>query len=119
MVNREARPPLDLDTIRRLMEAGVSMAVPKRQGLMTLSAEDIAVWYADPFAYDATCAGVSVEELLAYERASGNLSCPALMSEGRPCQGLVGRPSTPAEWGRRRGERCYQHQERDTAHARR
>jgi hypothetical protein len=34
MADREARPPLDLNTITRLMEAGVSIFVPTRQGLI-------------------------------------------------------------------------------------
>jgi hypothetical protein len=62
---------------------------------------------------------VSVAELEAYERAHGNLPCPALTRQGRPCGGFVGYASTPAEWVRRIGERCYAHQERDTARSRR
>ena len=119
MAAREARPPLDLDTIRRLMEARVSIFVPTRQGLLALSLEELATWYADPLAYDAKLEGVSVEELLAYEQVHGNLPCPALTSRGQPCRGYVGHAGTPAEWLRRRGERCYQHQERDTARSRR
>jgi hypothetical protein len=107
MADREVRPPLDLDTIRRLLDAGVELAVPLRTGLTTLSPEDLQEWYANPLAYDAKCAGGSVEELLAYERAAGNLPCPALNSQVQPCSGLVGRARTPAEWVRRLGERCY------------
>jgi hypothetical protein len=119
MANREAQPPLDLETIRRLMDAGVMIAAPLSTGWTTLSPEDLQEWYADPVAYQAKCEGVSVKELQAYKRVYGNLPCPALTRQGQPCRGFVGHAHTPAEWVRRRGERCFAHQERDTAKSRR
>jgi len=119
MTDREAHPPLDLETIRRLLDAGVMLAAPLSAGWTTLSLENLQEWYADPVAYQAKCEGVSVEELQAYERAQGKLPCPALTRQGRPCRGDVGQAHTPAEWVRRLGERCYTHQERDTGGSRR
>jgi hypothetical protein len=119
MTDREAKPPFDPETIQRLLDAGVMIAAPLRHGWTTLSVEDLQEWYTDPLAYEAKCEGISVEELQAYDRAHGNLPCPALTRQGRPCGGYVGHASTPAEWVRRLGEHCYQHQERDTAMSRR
>jgi hypothetical protein len=119
MADREACPPLDLDTIQRLIDAGVLIGLPLRGGWTTVSAEEIQEWYVDPVAFDAKQEGVSIEELQAFEQAHGNLPCPALTRQGWPCGGYVGHAHTPAEWVRRLGERCHQHQERDTARSRR
>ena len=41
MADHEARPPLDLDTIRRLMDPGVLIGLPLMGGWTTVSAEEI------------------------------------------------------------------------------
>lgn len=84
---------MDIATIRKLAAAPIefvgTVAVPGGGKSISLEAEDLEAFCADPEGYFARQQGVTKDEYLQWVATDGTPRCGALNSQGAPCGNRV------------------------------